>query len=164
MRIVRSDGSVIEGTAAEIAEFEALQRFHAPPHFRNEPQPALKSVEAVAPTQPEDWQFASTDVAFRCLTRRKLSEHQKSAIRLIYDGGDSWVRATEIQKHIGYDTSQFAGMMGAFGKRFVNTRGYVLDSAFFDQEWDDDTSCYRYRLPPTVRSAVEKARIPDFDL
>ena len=161
MRIVRSDGSVIEGTAAEIAEFEALQRFHAPSVAPKGSEPLQGASQASLPSQSEDWRYASADVAFRCLTRIKLSEQQKATIRLVYEGGDNWVHASDIQRTIGYGTSQFAGMMGAFGKRFVNTRGYVLDSAFFDQEWDEDTSCYRYRLPPTVRSAVERAKILD---
>jgi hypothetical protein len=109
----------------------------------------------------EDWEFASADVAFRCLTRRKLSKQLRAAIRMIYASGLDWVSASDIQKHIDYSTAQFAGMMGAFGRRFVNTRGYVLNSSFFQQEWDEDLSCYIYRLPSTVRAAVEKAKVVD---
>ena len=57
--------------------------------------------------------------------------------------------------------AQFAGLMGAFGRRVVNTPGYVLNSSFFDYEWDDERSCYLYRLPATSRAAVEKARLVD---
>lgn len=161
MRIVRSDGSVIEGTVAEIDEFEALQRNRSARTSRADVNNTENSNFMPLLASEEDWQFASSDVAFRCITRRKLSEQLKATIRMIYEGGDNWTPAANIQKRIGYSTSQFAGMMGAFGRRFVNTRGYVLDSAFFDQEWDDDVFCYKYRLPPTVRAAVERARILD---
>lgn len=160
MRIVRSDGSVIEGTPSEIAEFEAFQRFHGPPVIQQNSFREEDSIQAVTVMSAGDWEFASTDVAFRCLTRRKLSKQLKAAMRMIYAASD-WVSASDIQNHVGYNTAQFAGMMGAFGRRYVNTRGYVLNSSFFEQEWDEDLSCYIYRLPPTVRAAVSQARIVD---
>jgi hypothetical protein len=160
MRIVKPDGSVIEGTAAELAEFEAMQRFH-------ETRPGIESptkvgkIPTVESAETEDWEYASADLAFRVLTRLRLSKEQREMLALIYAGGDAWTSATDIQKKIGYKPSQFAGLMGAFGRRFVNTPGYVLHSAFFEQEWDADRSCYLYRFPPSVRTAVEKARIVD---
>ncbi len=161
MRIVRSDGSVIEGTPSEIAEFESFQRFRNPPGSPRDALSSEGSKQPIAASSSEDWEFASADVAFLCLTRRKLSKQLRSAIQMIYAGGADWVSATDIQKHVGYSTAQFAGMMGAFGRRFINTRGYVLNSSFFEQEWDEDLSCYIYRLPSTVQTAVEKARIVD---
>ena len=164
MRIVRADGTVVEGTPSEIAEFEELQAFKAPSwstsHRESLPDDACISDESdTVSANTEDWDYASTDVAFRCLTRLKLSKPIKTAIRTIYAGGQRWTSATELQGQIGYNSAQFGGMMGAFGRRFVNTRGYVLNSSFFEYEWDESLSCYKYRLPPTVRAAVVQARV-----
>ncbi|MFN7029387.1 MAG: hypothetical protein ACK4PC_08470 [Sphingopyxis sp.] len=162
MKITRADGSVIEGTAEELAQYEAFSRFHGPSGDSSKAQ----SFDAqLSDPGDVDWEFVSTDVAFRALTRIKLGAETKAVIRKIYDGGDSWTPASVLQKEIGYSANQFAGLMGAFGRRLVNTPGFVLHSAFFEQEWDDGRSCFLYRLPPSVRPAVEKARIVDrYDL
>ena len=155
MKKTLPDGSVIDGTPEEIAQYEAFQRFHRPASS-NESQGAADS-----PTTEIDWEYVSSDVAFRALTRIKLGKETKAVLGTIHAGGEAWTTATVLQKKINYSPSQFAGLMGAFGRRLVNTPGYVLHSAFFEQEWDSDRSCYIYRLPPSVRLAVEKARIPD---
>ncbi len=158
MKKMLADGSIIEGTPEEVAQYEAFQRFH---NGSSDPQGAPNPS-----AQPEavDWEYASSDVAFRVLTRLKLGKETKAVLNRLYMNGDVWTPATDLQTEIGYKPSQFAGLMGAFGRRFVNTPGYVLHSAFFEQEWDGDRSCYLYRLPASVRAAAEKARIPDFDL
>ena len=158
MKKTLADGSVIDGTPEEIAQYEAFQRFHSGSLLGKSDTP----VEMDAPDV--DWEFVSTDVAFRALTRIKLGKETKAVLNRIYIAADKWTTATDLQKEIGYAPSQFAGLMGAFGRRLVNTRGYVLHSAFFEQEWDGERSCYIYRLPSSVRAAVEKARIPDYDL
>ncbi|WP_447930129.1 hypothetical protein [Sphingopyxis fribergensis] len=158
MKITRADGSVIEGTAEELAQYEAFSRFHGASSSTS------KGQNADAPLSDPgdvDWEFVSTDVAFRALTRIKLGKETKAVIRKIYESGDYWTPASALQKEINYSPSQFAGLMGAFGRRLVNTPGYVLHSAFFEQEWDDERSCFLYRLPQSVRPAVEKARIVD---
>lgn len=159
MKITRADGSIIEGTAEEIAQYEAFLRFHSGVH---KGEGALES-DGAQPTEfgEVDWEYVSTDVAFRALTRIKLGKETKTVIAKVYEGGDKWTSATSLQRATGYSPSQFAGLMGAFGRRLVNTAGYVLHSAFFEQEWDAEHSCYIYRLPPSVRAAVEKARVVD---
>lgn len=158
MKKTLADGSVIDGTPEEIAQYEAFQRFHSGSSLDK----SAAQLEMAAPDV--DWEFVSADVAFRALTRIKLGKETKAVLSRIYLGADKWTTATDLQKEVGYSPSQFAGLMGAFGRRLVNTAGYVLHSAFFEQEWDGERSCYIYRLPPSVRIAVEKARIPDFDL
>jgi hypothetical protein len=152
---ILADGSIIDGTPEEIAQYEAFQRLHGQTSsIALAPSPSTSS-EAV------DWEFVSGDVAFRVLTRLKLGKETKAVLNRLYQNGETWTPATDLQSEISYTPSQFAGLMGAFGRRFVNTPGYVLHSAFFEQEWDSDRSCYLYRLPASVRLAVEKARIPD---
>jgi hypothetical protein len=154
MKITRPDGSVVEGTPEEIAQYEAFAKLHGASHQNSQ----RIDVENV------DWEFVSADVAFRALTRIKLGKEMKAVISRIYSGGDAWTSAALLQEEIGYRPAQFAGLMGAFGRRLVNTPGYVLNSSFFEYEWDGQQSCYLYRLPPPVRTAVEKARVVTYDL
>ncbi|WP_408590345.1 hypothetical protein [Novosphingobium sp.] len=156
--MILADGSIVEGTPEEFAQYEAFRKLHG----ANEPS-QLKAVGSTTASEG-DWQYVSSDVAFRALTRIKLGREAKAVLSYIYTEGDAWTPATVLQQKIGYSPSQFAGLMGAFGRRLVNTGGYVLNSAFFEQEWDSERLCYLYRLPPSVRAAVEKARIPDYDL
>lgn len=149
MKITRPDGSVVEGSPEEIAQYEAFAKSHA----------ASDGSVSSTGAGEVDWEFVSTDVAFRALTRIKLGKETKAVLRLIYEGGDAWTSAAALQKEIGYSPAQFAGLMGAFGRRLANTAGYVLHSSFFEYEWDAERSCYLYRLPAPVRAAVEKARV-----
>lgn len=160
MRIVRADGSIIEGSPAEIAEFEGLTTGTTLAKVRDDS--AEKDLELSVLSDDSDGEsldYTSTDVAFRCLTRLKLSKPMKATLRLLYAADRDWVSAADIQRQIGYDAMQFGGMLGAFGRRLVNTSGYVLNSSFFDYEWDQALSCYRYRLPLTVRAAIVQARL-----
>lgn len=149
MKITRPDGSIIEGTAEELAQYEAFAKSQG------------GSAAAASPVESEntDWEFVSTDVAFRALTRIKLGKQMKAVLRRVYLRGDKWTSATLLQKEIDYTPAQFAGLMGAFGRRLINTAGYVLNSSFWEYEWDGEQSCYLYRLPGSVRTAVERARI-----
>ena len=54
----------------------------------------------------------------------------------------------------GYEPSQFAGLMGAFRRRLVNTEGYESEAELFDCTWDDDEETWNYRLPDTVCEAL----------
>lgn len=145
---------VFEGTLDEI---RALQR-----EMMNSGGPAL--AVALAP-QPQSLQpgltpgrqFASADLAFRVLTRRPLSLEQRAVIVAIYNSHPDGILATELQAQINYSTSQFAGLMGALGRRFVNTPGYVDYTWLFDNQWQAEQGCNRYRFPESVREAIEKA-------
>jgi hypothetical protein len=156
MRIVRPDGTVVEGSPQELAQYEGLLSF-------NSPKRVVVHTGSVAPqsevNDAENFRFVSSDVAFRALTRIKLSEKQILVLIKMHEAGTGWITGTALQQAIGYSASQFAGLMGAFGRRVIYTPGYVMDSAFFEQEWNEVGSCYSYRLPPSVREAVERARI-----
>lgn len=151
MKIVRPDGSVIEGSPDELAQYEALARIHN----------AGISESATEKSTEVDWEFVSSDVGFRALTRIKLGKETKAVLTCLYAAGEKWTSAKELQRLIDYTPPQFAGLMGAFGRRVANTMGYVRDSSFFQYEWDGNQSCYLYRLPPSSRAAVEKARVLD---
>ncbi len=151
MRLTMPDGSIAEGTAEELAEFQNFRRFHG-----------LKSespTQTPAEVEPEDFTYASESFAYRVLNRLKLSPAQIKMLKFLYKNGDNWTLAPDLQREIGYSASQFAGLMGAFGRRIAYTPGYVVDSSFFESDWDYAKACYRYRLPATVRSAIELARL-----
>ena len=93
------------------------------------------------------------------LTRISLSHEQIVVLKRLYKAGDNWTSAADLQAAIGYSTGQFAGLMGAFGRRFTHTPGFVSGTCFFDQEWDHELACNRYRLPAPVRAALEIEKI-----
>jgi hypothetical protein len=153
MRLTLPDGSVAEGNPTELADFLNLSKIHEP-HTPN-----IESVIVPNSLATEDFRFVSESVAARALNRLKLSPAQVKMLRKLYESGDKWVLATELHRAVGYSASQFAGLMGAFGRRVVYTPGYVVDSSFFEIDWDYDINCYRYRLPASVRKAVEKLNL-----
>jgi hypothetical protein len=149
MKITRPDGSIVEGTPEELAQYEAF----AKPQIA--PSKDVRPIDAGG----EDWEFVSVDVAFRALTRIRLGKQVRAVLRRVYRGGEQWTSAAALQEEVGYTPAQFAGLMGAFARRVANTPGYVANSSFWEWDWNAEQSCYLYRLPPSVRAAVEKARV-----
>lgn len=148
---------VYEGSPAEIAE---LQRLSA---MENVPAPlegAGATDAGVAGNETAGGKpVVSTEIAYRALTRIPLSEGQRAVVVAIYRAHPNWIWADQLQEITGYSTSQFAGLMGAFGRRLTNTPGYVDYTWILDQEWDPAKGCVRYRFPEAVRRAIEKARL-----
>lgn len=149
---------ILRGTPAEVLEVQKGLEFAPPsasPATPALPQQASHS-SSVTPARDK---WCSAEVAHRMLTRIGLSPEQITVLQRLYRAGDSWTSATDLQTATGYSTGQFAGLMGAFGRRFTHTPGYVEGTWFFDQEWDHGLACNRYRLPPTVREALESAKV-----
>jgi hypothetical protein len=159
MRIVRLDGTIIEGTPQELASFEVQLTFSASTNKRMTTPGESTSFEDGDRDKEPDFRFVQPDVALRALTRIKLSEKQILILKKLYEAGINWVLASALQQVSGYEPSQFAGLMGAFGRRVSHTPGYVAYSAFFDQEWNANSACYQYRLPETVREALRLAKL-----
>jgi hypothetical protein len=119
---------------------------------------ALSDVSTAIQKEPEnneeDWDFVSTPFARKVLTRRALKDMPKKMLTEIYNTGDVGIHGNVLAKKLGYTPAQFRGMMGAFGRRLVNTTGYNGRDHFFGYEWAEDKGTYRYWLPETVREAV----------
>ncbi len=98
--------------------------------------------------------FVETDFARRTLSRIKLSDPFKAMIRVLNKAHPEWVHISELHEAAGYKPAQFAGLMGAFGRRMAHTKGYEEDAHFFDYEWDEETEAWKYRLPETVHEAI----------
>lgn len=93
-------------------------------------------------------------VAKKLLTRRPISENVKEALMAIYNAGDTGITGSELADRLGHDPAQFRGMMGAFGRRMVNTDGWQDGMSFFDWSWEPEEG-YRYKLFESSRKAVE---------
>jgi hypothetical protein len=87
-------------------------------------------------TDPEEDEiiYVSVVIARAVLKRRKLSREQLLLLRTIYAAHLGTVLATDLGTKIGYSRSQFAGLMGAFGRRVSHTDGYADETSFFVQD------------------------------
>ena len=142
---------VIEGSPEDVGK--ALKELGPPADIRAvieaSPQPPTKRAD-----DEGDRKFVSVEIARRVMSRRPLSREQRSVLIEIYDAHPGDVLASALQQKVNYSKAQFAGLMGAFGRRLTRTPGYVDPTWFFDNLWDDEEGCNRYRLPETVREAM----------
>jgi len=144
------DGMVIEGTPEEVRETLALMRMTSSEHAV-----AGRDQASQPDNGEEEIEYVSYDVARTALTRIPLHAIQKKLFKAIYDAHPRRILATELQSILGYERPQFSGLMGALGRRFTHTQGYIAGTNVFDQEWDYERHCYDYSLPPTVKRALE---------
>ena len=119
----------------------------------------LRSTMSAPAVEIAKEEVVSEDVAFRMLKRRPLSDHQRALFKTLRQNYPDWTSAQNLQKATEYNPNQLAGLLGALGKRVSSTDGYVRGSLLLEYRWDYDDDCYYYRLPETVKSAVERAGI-----
>lgn len=148
---------VFEGTPEELSQVaKTLQvsALSAGAEISTEESPVQES----APTSDEEDggedEGVTVRFARRALKRRALSDPLKAVFRRLYEAND-WVGIEELCEVSEYRRPQFAGLMGAFGRRLANTPGHDEDASFFFFEWDDEAEAWKYRLPDTVREALE---------
>jgi hypothetical protein len=151
---------VYEGTPEEIRQVipslpqPAIQIATAP-MLAEGLKPSLAAVQSAT----NDPGFVNLQVARLVLSRRKLSVEQSGVLISIYKAHPAKVLASELQTVCGYTRAQFAGLMGAFGRRISHTDGYIAESWFFDQDWNNTQNCWEYGLPETVREAMRLERL-----
>ena len=151
---------VFEGTPEEIAKVAATMQPMKPLSAEEKINEKSTSVVRGLPKPNEVIdKFVTTEFAIEALTRIELSSSLKGLIKRLFDAGDRWVPTQEAYKASGYNQAQFAGMMGAFGRRMCYTKGYDEDAFFFDYRWDEKTSSWEYRLPKSVVEAVKESAI-----
>ena len=80
-----------------------------------------------------------------------------AVLTTLHAADENWVSSARLYGVSGYSTAQFAGLMGAFGRRLVHTPGYDDEAHFFDYRWNEETKAWDYRLPASVRGALEAA-------
>jgi len=146
MRIKIGDHEV-EGTAEEVAKLLGLLSGTPP-----------TAPEKAPPTSAGASPFVSEDLAYEVLTRRELGETHAKVLRKLNDAGEAWTTAPDLQSALGLTTREFAGALGSFGRRLSKTEG-AGSRSFFDQYWDHDHGYNLYRLPPSVRAALRRAKV-----
>jgi hypothetical protein len=109
---------------------------------------------------PDASRFVTKEQAIRILTRRKLSPHMQKLMGELYHAGNTKVLSDHLRKLLGFDdetdpngSDRFRGLMGAFGRRVVHDVGAQL--SFFDADWNADEGQKTWRLPTSVREAVD---------
>lgn len=151
--------TILEGTADEIIQaINAIER---------QSETALtishgESLDPDPPSQPVESarDAVTTEFARRALRRRPLSKALRAVLKALYDANSDYVTTTSLLGVAGYGSGhQFAGLMGAFGRRLANTPGYDPEARFFDWQWNDDEGAWEYRLFDTVREALEQERL-----
>ncbi len=99
--------------------------------------------------------FVTTRFARRVLRRRRLSTPMRKVLQALYEAHPEWLSLPTLHGVSGYRPPQFAGLMGAFGRRMANTKGYDPEAHFFEYRWNDAERTWDYRLPESVREALE---------
>ena len=151
---------IFDGTPQEVAEALKAMGVAAP---------TSAAVAQIAPVTVNDGEAEKDDgndehdgtqplpllVARRVLNRLPtISKNMKKALVALHKVGDEGLLGSELCKILDFEQSQFRGMMGAFGRRVVNTEGWYDGAGFFEYDWDAENG-YRYKLFDTSRKAVE---------
>ena len=151
--------TILEGTAEEIIEvINTIERASEAVVTKSRGDP----LDPDSPSQPVGGTtvFVTTEFARRALARLRLSRSMRAMLKALYDANSGYVTTTSLLGVVGYGSGhQFAGLMGAFGRRLANTPGYDAQAWFFDSQWNDDEGAWEYRLPDTVREALEGERL-----
>jgi hypothetical protein len=99
-------------------------------------------------------EFVDVEVARRVLNRRPLAQEMLLLLRELYTAYPDNVSSSDLQATTGYSRPQFTGAMGAMGRRFTHTDGFVPGTWFFRQDWDYEAHENRYGLPESVYEAM----------
>lgn len=105
--------------------------------------------------EDERREFVTVEFAREAMTRIALSEPLKNVLVALRKADPEWVPVADLYEASGYTFQQFAGLMGAFGRRMKYTKGYDEDVHFFDAEWDEKAEAWNYRLPDSVIEAMQ---------
>lgn len=97
--------------------------------------------------------------AVEILTRRPLSDNIKNVLRALYQAHDRSLTSEDLRNVNSHNSDEFRGMMGAFGRRVVNTVGANI--SFFEREWDFQAYQYRWSLSEAARHGIEEAGVLD---
>ncbi len=145
----------VEGTATEISDVLRALPGAATVHATAVELTNAGGQAATSSETPEpESRFVTTRFARRVLKRLPLSTPIKNVLQELYKAHPEWLSQATLQDAAGYETSQYAGMMGAFSRRMVNTEGYDSETEFFEWQWDDEEKTWYCRLPDTVREAL----------
>ena len=150
----------LEGTATEINDvLEALPGATKLRTAAVELTDEVVSSETPSESAGSDSSVVNTRFARRVLARLGLSPPMKKVLTALYEAHPEWLSLPTLHGIADYTPPQFAGLMGAFGRRLANTEGHDSDLAFFEYRWNEDEEVWDYRLPKTVCDALELERL-----
>ncbi|MDE0513002.1 MAG: hypothetical protein OXI88_14575 [Gammaproteobacteria bacterium] len=145
----------VEGTAAEISDVLRALPGAATVHTAavELTDAGVQATTSSETPEPES-RFVTTRFARRVLNRLPISKPMKNVLSALCKAHPEWLSRATLRDAAGYGSSEYAGMMGAFGRRIANTEGYDSETDFFEGKWDDDERTWYCRLPDTVREAL----------
>jgi hypothetical protein len=134
--------------------------------FGAESQPAATAVRQ-GPPQGSSTSELTVETMVTALTRRPLLERNaKALIREIVAVAPGWISATQLAERVGLERDQIAGVFGALGRRFAQTRGWPKTAgrpsrAAIEHRWDPERrdAGWCYRATSVLLQAVEQAGI-----
>jgi hypothetical protein len=145
--------AVLDGSPAEIAEALQILGWKS-----GEAQLAIAAKPSTTVTRETETVPMPRVFAQRVLTRIPLALTQKKLLEEVLKSGSNGIFGKDLLAKLSYSQAQFRGMMGAFGRRVVNTSGFSEEfNAFFSWEWNDAESTYRYWFEGDVEDAVRAA-------
>ena len=146
--------------------------------FEGSPEEIREAVQSIIPANPErviaagtpegkrslplreidsehEKRFVTQEFARRVLTRRPtLSGPVKRVLQMLQEAHPGWVTLGDLHVAAGYTPQQFAGLMGAFGRRMSHTDGYDPHAHFFDYQLNRETENWEYAMPVSVHQAM----------
>ena len=149
---------VVEGSVDDVrAIMESIRPLVSEPRSSSTEE-STSEVETEAIDDSGGKRFVTVEFAREVLSRLPLSPAQKAALKALYDAGaEEYVTTTELVRVLRYESGhQLAGVMGAFGRRIANTKGFDENATFFETRWNETAAAWEYRLPATVRKALEQ--------
>ena len=152
---------VIEGSATELAEMarELSGAQDVAVSLAKTVSSKERDSQGKTSNADETVEFVTEKFAKTALSRLPLSKPMVATLRKLKEKPERWTPAHELHEASNYDFQQFAGLMGAFGRRMAHTNGYDIDAHFFETRWDEDAEEWSYRLPKPVLSALESTNI-----
>ena len=145
---------VLEGTADEVGKVVQTLPPIATVSTTSVVSSEEKKQSASASESPDGMKKSVTEeFAHRVLSRRRLSKAQTIMLDALSEAYPQWVPIADLQAATDYTPAQFAGVMGAFGRRMAATDGYDDKACFFDVERDEELGAYKFRLPESAHLA-----------
>ena len=145
----------VEGTAAEISDvLRALPGAATVSTAAVELTDAGVQATTSSETPEPESRFVTTRHARRVFKRLPIATPMMNVLRALYEAYPDWLSQTTLRDAAGYEPPQYAGMMGAFGRRRAKTEGYDSETEFFEWKWDEEEETWYCRLPDTVREAL----------
>jgi len=144
---------IFEGTAEEVGRVvQAMQS--------NSTAGAKPSLARPITDDEETWPSVTEEFVRRVLTRRRLSDPVKAMLRALSQADpEDYVPVADLYEATGYSSAQFAGLMGAFGRRIAHTEGYDENAVFFEYEETEDGRAWGLRLTEPVREVLRQENL-----